>query len=179
MDFQGTGNEGDNVNLPAATDGYSNVVPNSPTNATGIDFRSQRPSIPPAPFFQGFHGMGSQMPFMFPHPIMPPPGGRGFAPPTHDIRTPPIDLTGVSQKQSPEECVTEQSKPTKKRRATKKKPDIVVLDDINDEVDVQKNIGHWKDHWVIQLITVRGEMHSIFSAPPKQGNLLQFLGLCK
>jgi hypothetical protein len=67
---------------------------------------------------------------------------------------PPIDLTGASQKQPPEECVTQQSKPTKKRRVQKKKPDIVVLDDINDEGDVQKNIGHWKDHWVIQLITV-------------------------
>lgn len=92
---------------------------------------------------------------------------------------PPIDLTGVSQKQAPEECVTQQSKPKKKRRVQKKKPDIVVLDDLNDEGDVQKNIGHWKDHWVIQLITVRGEMHSIFSAPPKQGNLLQFPSLCE
>lgn len=176
MDFQGTGRDGEGVNGPAEMGGHPPVAP---TNTAGIDFGSRRSSIPPAPFFQGFHGMGSQMPFMFPHPFMPPPGGHGFSPTAHNIRTPPIDLTGVSQKQAPEECVTQQSKPKKKRRVQKKKPDIVVLDDLNDEGDVQKNIGHWKDHWVIQLITVRGEMHSIFSAPPKQGNLLQFPSLCE
>ena len=32
-----------------------------------------------------------------------------------------------------------------------------------------KQFGPWKDHWVIQLIAVRSEMHNTFSAPPKQG----------
>lgn len=46
---------------------------------------------------------------------------------------------------------------------------FVELDDAKDEVDVLKSGGHWKDHWFIQLITIRGDMHRIFSAPPKQG----------
>ena len=116
--------------------------------------------------------MGSQLPFLFHHPFISATAAPRFAPP-HNHRASPIDLTGGSQKQAPEECVTDQSKPTKKRRIQRKKPEIVELDDIKDDGDVQKNVGHWKDHWVIQLITVRGEMQSIFSAPPKQGTFLQ------
>ena len=119
--------------------------------------------------------MQGQLPFLFHHPFMTPNVGPGFAPPTRDIRTSPIHLTGGSQKQAPEECVTDQSKtPAKKRKIQRKKPEIVELDDIKDEGDVQKNIGHWKDHWVIQLTTVQGEMQSIFSTPPKQVTFLQF-----
>ena len=51
----------------------------------------------------------------------------------------------------------------------RKKSEIVELDDAKDKVDVVKSGGHWKDHWVMQLITIRGEMHNTFSAPPKQG----------
>lgn len=43
------------------------------------------------------------------------------------------------------------------------------LDDAKEEVDIPKTGAQWNDHWVIQLITVRGEMHSTFSASPKQG----------
>ena len=175
MDFQGTIREGDNVNPPSPSNGRPCHAPIAPTSAAGVDPHSQRPGIQPAPFFQGFHGMGShQLPFLFHHPFMPQSPGPQFAPSAHGIRASPIDLTSGSQKQAPEECITDQSKPTKKRRIQRKKAEIVELDDIKDEGDVPKNIGHWKDHWVIQLITVRGEMQGIFSAPPKQGNILDF-----
>lgn len=39
-------------------------------------------------------------------------------------------------------------------------------------MDVVKTSGHWKCHWIIQLITIRRESQTIqntFSAPPKQG----------
>ena len=173
MEFQGSVREGDNVNPPAVNTARPVVAPIPPTSLAGIDFHSQRQNIPPSPHFQGFHGMGSQLPFLYHHPFMSATAAPGFAPPAHNHRAFPIDLTGGSQKQTPEECVTDQSKATKKRRIQRKKPEIVELDDLNDEGEVQKNVGHWKDHWVIQLITVRGEMQSIFSAPPKQGTLLQ------
>ena len=47
--------------------------------------------------------------------------------------------------------------------------DIVNLDDTKDDVELMKNAGHWKDHWVIQLVNLRGEMQNMFVAPPKQG----------
>ena len=172
MDFQGTIREGDNVNLPAVSNGRPTLPPIAPTTAAVVDIHSQRPSIQHAPFFQGFYGMGSQLPFLFHHPFMAQTPGPQFAPSANSIRASPIDLTGGSQKQAPEECITDQSKPTKKRRIQRKKPEIVELDDIKDEGDVPKNVGHWKDHWVIQLITVRGEMQGIFSAPPKQGKFV-------
>ena len=50
--------------------------------AAGNEFRAQRPSIPPAPFFQGFAAVGNQMSFLFPHPFMPPAPGAGFGPST-------------------------------------------------------------------------------------------------
>lgn len=132
-------------------------------------------------FFQGFATMGNQMPFLFPHPFMTPPARAGFASHSPGIQTSPIDLTDVSNKRATQECVTDQSKPSKKRRVAKKKPEIVELDDIKDDADLQKNVGHWKDHWMIQLISVRGEMHNTFSQPPKQGTrifffLVDFLG---
>ena len=69
--------------------------------------------------------------------------------------------------------MTDQSKPTKRRRAAKKKIEVVELDNTKEDVELTKNVGPWKDHWVIQLIAVRGEMHNTFSAPPKQGNVDQ------
>lgn len=51
------------------------------------------------------------------------------------------------------------------------KPEVIELDNAKDEVEGLKIGAHWKDHWVIQLITIPGEMHNIFSAPPKQGDL--------
>ena len=50
--------------------------------------------------------------------------------------------------------------------------EIVELDDTKDDLDLQKSGCHWKDHWVIQLVSLRGEMQNTFSAPPKQGVLL-------
>jgi hypothetical protein len=85
-----------------------------------------------------------------------------------------IDLTEGSQKRPSIECVAEQSKPVKKKRAPRKKVEIVELDDTKDDVDMVKNAGHWKDHWVIQLVTVRGEMQNTFNTPPKQGKVVFF-----
>ena len=159
--------------------GATNPIDVSTTNplAVGTEFRVQGSSIPPAPFFQGFPHHGSQMSFLFPHSFMPPLPGVGFAPPNQGGPSGNIDLTAGSQKRASQECVTNQSKSTKKRRVAQKKPEIVELDDVKDEVEVLKSGGHWKDHWVIQLISIRGEMYNNFSAPPKQGNILFFFFL--
>ena len=89
------------------------------------------------------------MPFLFPHSFMPPPPGTGFAHPTQGGPSATIDLTAGSQKRAPQECGADQSKSTKNRRVARKKPEIVKLDDVKDEVEVLKSGGHWKDHWVI------------------------------
>jgi hypothetical protein len=137
--------------------------------AGGGEFRVQRGGMPPPPFFQGFHG--GHMPFLFPPSFMQPVQGVGFPIPLQSAPPPTIDLTAGSEKRGSQECATEPSKTIKKQRLTRKKPEIVELDDAKAEVDAVKcqSGGHWKDHWVIQLITIRGEMHSTFSAPPKQG----------
>ena len=57
MQLQCTFRETDSGNPSAAT--------GVPRNGVGIEIRSQVPSIPPAPFFQAFHGMGGQIPFYF------------------------------------------------------------------------------------------------------------------
>ena len=99
--------------------------------------------------------------------------------PGHSHPNATIDLTEGSQNQGPEEVVTDCPKPTKKRRVAKKKVEIVELDDNKEDVDVQKTGGHWKDHWVIQLISLRGEMQNTFSAPPKQGGpISSHISLC-
>ena len=99
----------------------------------------------------------------------------GFPHPTHGNANATIDLTEGPHKRAPQECVTDQSKPAKKRKNLKKKPEIVELDDNKEDVELSKNIGPWKDHWVIQLITIRGEMQNTFSAPPKQGIFLSLI----
>ena len=91
--------------------------------------------------------------------------------PCKAVPPPTIDLTDGSQKRGSQDCLTDQSKATKKRRVAKKKIEVVELDDTKEDVEVMKHVGPWKDHWVIQLIAVRGEMHNTFSAPPKQGNV--------
>jgi hypothetical protein len=80
-------------------------------------------------------------------------------------------LSESPQKRGPQEKLTNPPKTAKKRKAVKKKPEIVELDDGKEDVELVKNIGPWKDHWVIQLITIKGEMQNTFSAPPKQGIL--------
>lgn len=161
MDFQGHPRDPPTGNLNAATGNTLNVG--------GNDFRAVRPGIPQIPFFQGFPPMGSQMPYLFPHPFLPTSSGAAYTSPTHGIPNAPIDLTEDTQKRASQECVTEQSKPTKRRRGKAKKSEIVDLDAVKEDAELLKSAGHWKDHWVIQLITIRGEMQNIFSAPPKQG----------
>ena len=102
---------------------------------------------------------------------MPPVPGVGFAAPAQGIPSATIDFTEGSQKRGSQECVTDQSKSNKKRRGHWKKTDIVELDDAKEEVELLKNIGHWKDHWGIQIISIWGDMLNTFSAPPKQGTL--------
>lgn len=65
----------------------------------------------------------------------------------------------------------------KKRKVVRKKPEIVELDNVKDEADVVKSVGPWKDHWIIQLISIRGEIHTTFSAPSKQGDDFEFFFL--
>lgn len=89
--------------------------------AVGSEFRIQRSSIPHAPFFRGFPPVGSQMPFVFPHYFMPLVPRVGFAPPTQGGPSATIDLTAGSQKRGSHECVTDQSKSSKKRRGPRKK----------------------------------------------------------
>ena len=141
---------------------------------SAAEFRAHCTSIPPAPYFPGFAGASSQLPFLYPNSFMPPLRRTGFMAPGHGYPNATIDLTDGSQNQCPEEVVTECPKPTKKRRVAKKKVEIVELDDNKEDVDVQKTGGHWKDHWVIQLISLRGEMQNTFSAPPKQGMPVSF-----
>lgn len=100
---------------------------------------------------------------------MPPIPGFGFGSPTQSTPSATIDLTQGSQKRGSQQSDLDHSKPNKKKRAPRKKPEIVELDDGKDDVDVLKTAHHWKDHWAIQLISLRGEMQNTFNAPPKQG----------
>ena len=135
------------------------------------EIRAQHPPIPPTSFFHGFGGAGNHMPFLYPHSYMPPIPGFGMVAPTHRPPIATIDLTVGSQKQSPQEFGIANSKSNKKKRVVRKKPEIVELDD---DVDLAKTAHHWKDHWVIHLISLRGEMQNTFNAPPKQGVFLFF-----
>ena len=121
MDFQGTGRDGEGVNGPAEMGGHPPVAP---TNTAGIDFGSRRSSIPPAPFFQGFHGMGSQMPFMFPHPFMPPPGGHGFSPTAHNIRTPPLTSQVCHRSKHPKSASHSSRSPKRNAEFKRKNPTL-------------------------------------------------------
>ena len=71
---------------------------------------------------------------------MPPLHGGGFAPPVVGAVRGNAEFVACSQKPIPQECAT------KKRRVVRKKPDIVELDNVKDEVDVVKSVGPWKDH---------------------------------
>lgn len=167
MDSQGSMQEAS----PSKQAGASSAFPPVPN----VELPTQRQAMPPPPFFQGFPPVPNQMPFLFPHSFMPHVPGIGFPHPAHGNANAPIDLSDVPHKRGPEVCVTDQSKPAKKRKTPKKKPEVVELDDGNEDVELSKNIGPWKDHWVIQLITIRGEMQNTFSAPPKQGILFALI----
>ena len=145
-------------------------VPSGNATNVGGEVRAQGVTIPHVPFFPGFSHHGGQMPFLFPHAFMPPLQGVGGTPPVQGTITGHPEFAACSQRPTSQECAIDESKSTKKPRVVRKKPEIVELDNVKDEVDVVKSAGPWKDHWVIQLISIRGEMHSIFSAPPKQGD---------
>lgn len=157
---------------PSASGAVVNDASLSNPRAMGSEFRPHGSNIPPTPFFGGFPHPATHMPFLFQQPFMPFLPSMGISPATQGNLCAPVDLTAGSHKRDSLECVPEQSKPTKKRRVAQKKPEIIQLDDVKDEIDVVKSGGHWKDHWVIQLMTIRGEMHSTFSTPPKQGEVI-------
>ena len=114
--------------------------------ATSAALPTPRQAMPPPPYFPP---VPNQMPYLFPHSFMPHVPGIGFLHPAHGNANATIDLSEGPHKRGPHECVTNQSKPAKKRKK---------LDDSKEDVELSKNIGPWKDHWVIQLITIRGEM---------------------
>ena len=103
------------------------------------------------------------MPFLYCHSFMPPIPRFGFGAPAQGTPSATTDLTEGSQKRGPQESVIDLSNSNKKRRAPRKKAEIVELDDNKDDLDLLKNSCHWKDHWVIQLVTLRGEMQNTFS----------------
>ena len=93
---------------------------------------------------------------------MPPVPTFGFGPPAEGTPSATTDLTEGSQKKGTQESVIDLSKKIKKRRAPKKKAEVVILDNNKNDVDLLKNSCHWKDHWVIQLVTMREEMQNTF-----------------
>ncbi|KAG0619131.1 hypothetical protein M758_4G119600 [Ceratodon purpureus] len=55
-------------------------------------------------------------------------------------------------------------------RQTRKRKQKISLEDLTpDQIQEVKQGGHWKDHWVVHLIRIRGELANVFAAPPKQG----------
>ena len=166
MESQGNGREVGGTIPSVVTDGIPLVA--------GTPISGQCPPIPPTPFFHGFPGAGSQLPFLYPHSYMPSIPGFGFVAPAQSSPSGTIDLKEGSPKRGPQDPVIDHSKSAKKRRAPRKKPEIVELDDAKDDVKLLKTAHHWKDHWVIQLVSLRGEMQNKFNAPPKQGSPLEF-----
>ena len=161
-------------NLPEAGGPNASVVTGGIPLVAGIASSGQRPPIPPTTFFRGFRGSGNQLPFLYSHSHMPPIPSLGFGAPAQGTPNATIDLTEGEQKRAPQESVLDHSKFAKKRRAPRKKPKIVELDDAKEDVELLKNVDHWRDHWVIHLISIRKEMQNTFNAPPKQGVSLEF-----
>ena len=169
MESQGNLREAGGVNASGVTGGIPNVA--------GSPISRQHPAIPPAPFFHGFPGAGNQLPLLFSHSYMPPIPGFGISPPAQGSPSATVDLTKESPKRGTQDSVIDHSKPIKKKRAPRKKPEIVELDDVQEDVELLKHVHHWKEHWVIQLISLRGEMQNTFNAPPKQGVPLELFFL--
>ena len=156
-------------NLPEVSGPNASVVTGGIPLVSGTAVSGQRPPIPPTPFFHGFRGPTNQLPFLYSHSYMPHIPSLGFGAPAQGAPSATIDLTEGEHKRAPHDSVFEHSKPAKKRRAPRKKPEIVELDDAKEDVELLKNAHHWRDHWVIHLISIRGEMQNTFNAPPKQG----------
>lgn len=152
-----------------------NVGPNNPLKvpavnppAVAVELRGQGSGTPPPSYFPGFPQHGAHMPFLYPHSYMSPRPGVGFPLPVHGFGGGIPEISATSPKRYSQEGAIDQPKTVKKRRVARKKPEIIELGDVKEEVETSKSGGHWKDHWVIQLITIRGEMHSIFSSPPNK-----------
>ena len=89
--------------------------------------------------------------------------------PPKALQSPQLISRKVHKNMAPKILALTTPSPTRKKRVVRKKPEIVELDD---DVDLLKTGHHWKDHWVIHLISLRGEMQNTFNSPPKQGVFL-------
>lgn len=123
-----------------------NLVTGAIPHATTKEFCAQCPPIPPSPFFQGFGGAENHMQFFYPHSFMPPIPRFGFGAPVQGTPSTTTDLTEGSQKRGPQESVIDLSNTKKKRRAPRKKAEIVEFDDNKENLDILKNSCHWRDH---------------------------------
>ena len=126
---------------------------------------------------------GNQMPYMFPIPSflqLLVQHSHLQATPFH---MPPSTLLKTLTNALPNSASLGSPNQARKREPFARKLNFFDLDDAKEDVDLLKIVGHWRDHWVIQLITIRGWMQNTFSAPPKQGIRLPsliFLGFfCK
>ena len=119
-----------------------NLVTGAIPPVTMPEYCAQRPPIPPSPFLQAFGGAGNHLSFLYSHSFMPPIPGFGFGAPPQCTPTATIDLTEGSQKRGPQDSVIDLSKSNKKRRALRKKADIVDLDDKKEDADLLKNACH-------------------------------------
>ena len=135
----------------------------------------QCPPIPPAPSFMAFPGRGINYHSYIPIPICLQFQGLGLVLPPKALLPPQLITRVVHQSDAPK--IPSLTTPCQPRNGEppRKKPEIVELDDSKDDVEVLKNAHHWRDHWVIHLISVRGEMQNTFNSPPKQGVPLEFI----
>lgn len=155
---------------------FTNNASGSNCPAMGSDSNTQgSTTIPMSPFFGKFPHPG----FIFPQPFVHSLPGMHFPPASNISASLPVGFNTGNEKVELSEVDAIPTKISKKRRIARKKPEITQVDGVKEEIDVSKSNVLWKDHWIIQLITLRGEMHSAFSAPPKQGeshiHLLQLL----
>ncbi|KAG0596502.1 hypothetical protein M758_UG260500 [Ceratodon purpureus] len=118
MDSQGTMQDSNGSESNGATGSTPPPLP--------VEFHSQFPMMTPLPVFQGFTGAPNQMSFMFPHSFMPHIYGFGFSPPVQGSPFTTIDLS-------------DQSKPAKKGRIVKKKPEGVKMDVTKEELELLKH----------------------------------------
>ena len=95
--------------------------------------------------------------------------GLGTVLPPKALQSPQLISRKVHKNMAPKILALTTPSPTRKKRVVRKKPEIVELDD---DVELLKTGHHWKDHWVIHLISLPGEMQNTFNSPPKQGVFL-------
>jgi len=68
-------------------------------------------------------------------------------------------------------------RPATKKRATKLKTNATDPGESSDEEEGNKRGPNWKEHWIVNLVHLRGTMHEKFSGMKKQGSFLYSLFL--